>query len=1269
MATLTDAEKAALLWPIKAKGAVVRFAPLGDPAIEQNYHKSMEQGRFLETSIADANNWLLQKKTLLNEYVISYTHMHQLAVDGELNHHHRVPKYIADAISILQTAKRLQQEIVSLNNAVNQNITHLLAIEQSMTNMVQVANQSLANLLNNICNWGIPGLPSIPNLFPDSLWNWNGFEFSPLALFAALKSNNNWNFNFTFKDCSFGPTSPANLFVTDPLSTQTYSGLVYGSANYNPPLDGQITPASQDLSDPAFVAQMQGTTQTAVYSPSFNPNENMLGATPDPHFIISDFQMPAATYVADIVSIAPQLRNNTIFLTDPDYNNPNFAVRTPALQKALIHSINLAQIVASNYDPFMVSAWLIYLDLASNGRGGVWIPNFEAVYQQQLQPSISDILTLSVPWNDVLPGNGNFLWNGTWVVGNSYVVGDVVVFNGVNYVALVPNQGLEPDINPTSWGSVPAGTVYSNAPSIQLINTIQSLSTTERNHLLWQLSYIEASLLGYTRDANFDAYQDPAYLHGPTGDSLDYVPTAIGTAQSSLILGQGTAEFPVPITFPSAMLNVLNEVIAIATVHIQNDINYISPRLANRFTYDQFAQATMVDRFSQFWRDFATNLSHFLVQDPYLVGFAITYPEILDGVLDPLADAANSTAFNSLLLDVSTRSRSWTPGTPLPNIPKAPITGLTNNSTPNINTNGWTLPPTDLDPVAFLARPDIIVLPIPVQIAMLRTNLSYAGVNKWSSLMQQEIQTQITTANNILTATQQIGFQVQINSNVITQTAINANIVTIVVPNAYQPGDNVLIEGTTVTPALNGQILVVLTSSATQFTATFANPNVALQPDTGTTGLVTYAPVSALTPVAFDTIVFDFTGNVTNRTTFTVQSAGDYIGLGQIVFLPTTPPSGDGVYTATVTQNGTPIATINSDSTQGAPQSLAFSFTNTFAQGDVVQVLASHNFPSQQIVNSSSFFGMTQSQVPTPPSGPTSGDDTVTFNVVNPLPAWYVTNVGTTVPAGTAVFVQPDGTVAPVDPFVPAITNIAINGSNVLTVTTNGHHFFGAETDTITNIALVSNVLTVTAANNLQSGQSVTFSGIATSTYLNGQTIRVLTASGTQFTASYTHANDPSHPDTGSAAGIGDLVVFSGVGTASFLDGVVVTVLASGLTTTVFTATYVHAAYPSAADTGSVLRAIDASGAVLAPFVDGITTSSGLQGQPLQVATNYGDFFTATGVSFTQGGLIYVGANGLVTQDYTTLITQVGWVIVTGRADTTTNFIFEPNIPTRTTTL
>src|SRR5271157_3552153 len=281
---LPSAEQAALLWPIKAQGAVTRLSPAGNPAVSSVYSNSMEQGRFLESSIADANTQLLQAKQELFDKLTILSHMNSLAVDGQLGHTPRVPKYVADSISILQTAQQYQQEVQGIVSAINSNIQQLATIEASMLQMVQANLNALANLLNNICNWGIPPLPSIPNLFPDTIWNWNGFTFSPLALFAAFKSNTNFNFNFTFKDCSFGATAPSAIFTTDPLSTETYSGLVYGSANYFPPLNGQITPASQDLSDPAFILQMQGTMVTPVYNPSFNPNENMLGATPDPHF-------------------------------------------------------------------------------------------------------------------------------------------------------------------------------------------------------------------------------------------------------------------------------------------------------------------------------------------------------------------------------------------------------------------------------------------------------------------------------------------------------------------------------------------------------------------------------------------------------------------------------------------------------------------------------------------------------------------------------------------------------------------------------------------------------------------------------------------------------------------------------------------------------------------------------------------------------------------------------------------------------------------------
>jgi hypothetical protein len=757
--SLTSAEQQALLWPIKAKGDVQRWNPLSDPSIETYYHKAMEGGRWLETNIADANFQLLKAQQDLYQKILIYTHMNSLAVDGQLSDTPRVPKYIADSISILQTAHQLQGELTALANAIQGNITMILAIEASMLQMVQTALNSLANLLNNICNWGIPALPSIPNLFSDTMWNWNGFQFSPLALFAALKSNTNFSFNFSFSQCSFGPTAPSDLFVANPLSTESYSGYTYGTTNYDPPFQGAAVSPSQDQTDPAFIAQMQAQTSTPVYGSNFNPNTSMLGAVPDPHTIISDWRMPAATYAADIVSICPLLRQNTVEPGDPDYSSPNLTVRNPQLRKDLLHSINLTSIVQSNFDPFVVSAWLLYLNATRQGRGGIWIPNFEATYNQYLQPSIGNLLTLSVPWNDVL-GQTNYLWMGTWGDTTSYEQNDVVTFNGAKYLALSANSATEPDTDPTVWGPVPANTVYSDAPVITFTSTLQTLPTNQLNHLLWQLSYIEASLLGYTRTRAWDTNQDTAYLYGPTGADLDYVATPITATTSSLVLGSGTAEFPVPVTFPTAMKNTLDAVVALATTDIQNDVTYLSPRLGNRYTYNPFAQATMVDRFSQFWRDFASNLTAFLAQDAYLVQFAITYPEILNGALNPLGD---QTAYNLLLQDVATRSRTWTPGTPLLPIPVAPVVSplYSNSSSPTMGDNGW-IDDADMNPVAFLARPDVQAQPIGVQIAMLRTNLSYAAVNKFKSRFQAEVTSQINTANALLQTTTPTGFSVSI---------------------------------------------------------------------------------------------------------------------------------------------------------------------------------------------------------------------------------------------------------------------------------------------------------------------------------------------------------------------------------------------------------------------------------------------------------------------------------------------------------------------------
>src|SRR5271168_530985 len=60
---------------------------------------------------------------------------------------------------------------------------------------------------------------------------------------------------------------------------------------------------------------------------------------------------------------------------------------------------------------------------------------------------------------------------------------------------------------------------------------------------------------------------------------------------------------------------------------------------------------------------------------------------------------------------------------------------------------------------------------------------------------------------------------------------------------------------------------------------------------------------------------------------------------------------------------------------------------------------------------------------------------------------------------------------------------------------------FAGEIDTITNIAITTNILTVTAVNTFTVGVPVHLAGLSTATFLNGQIVTVTSTTGTTFTA------------------------------------------------------------------------------------------------------------------------------------------------------------------------
>ena len=141
-----------------------------------------------------------------------------------------------------------------------------------------------------------------------------------------------------------------------------------------------------------------------------------------------------------------------------------------------------------------------------------------------------------------------------------------------------------------------------------------------------------------------------------------------------------------------------------------------------------------------------------------------------------------------------------------------------------------------------------------------------------------------------------------------------------------------------------------------------------------------------------------------------------------------------------------------------------------------------------------------------------------------------LTAAGTPVPAGetpVALAVDPGGVFLfvasqgnSVDPISGTISVFNIK-SGVLTP---------AGAVSVTNVSLTSNVATITAANAFVPGEIVRLEGLNTATYLNNQTVAVRLATATQFTFSFTHADDPTHSDSGAVSEVFPTVPSSGTG-------------------------------------------------------------------------------------------------------------------------------------------
>jgi hypothetical protein len=95
-----------------------------------------------------------------------------------------------------------------------------------------------------------------------------------------------------------------------------------------------------------------------------------------------------------------------------------------------------------------------------------------------------------------------------------------------------------------------------------------------------------------------------------------------------------------------------------------------------------------------------------------------------------------------------------------------------------------------------------------------------------------------------------------------------------------------------------------------------------------------------------------------------------------------------------------------------------------------------------------------------------------------------------------------------VDYSIVSLANYKTYGLKVLSTSTP-----------ITSVSITTNVLTVVTNHNFSPGAPITLTNMGVATFLNGQVVTIATATPTQFTAVYTHANLATTAETGTATG------------------------------------------------------------------------------------------------------------------------------------------------------
>ena len=463
---------------------------------------------------------------------------------------------------------------------------------------------------------------------------------------------------------------------------------------------------------------------------------------------------------------------------------------------------------------------------------------------------------------------------------------------------------------------------------------------------------------------------------------------------------------------------------------------------------------------------------------------------------------------------------------------------------------------------------------ISLQPSITETNVTIVGRNydpafAWQPGTVYPVGTRFADPNsNVQVVVQSSGTGTSTSTgSAITATQLISNVLTVTANNSFQSGQSVVLTGTA-EAFLNGQTVVVSTLIGSGpvysgFTCTFVASNFVNAHDTGT--VVPQPTWSKLLPTT-GTQVAVASGALT------IQASNSY-GTGQQIFLT-------GFKNATFL-NGQ-VVTVSSATPSSFTAPLAQADYAATADSGLCEAVTSDNqllwanigvTAVTPTVRFTLLFAQSNLSVAiAPPSGISA-----LKNQTDCTLQWVTPDFPGFIGVRVMISTDPAGVNPPFTQFGDLVT--AITSTAETTITSTSNTSVNVPTAVVSNVVLANNLATIVAQNSFVPGMVVEMTNLANATFLNGETLTILSATPSGFTATFSAVNYGNPITATSISGgiltvtaqnsytAGQQVVLSGTAEA-FLNGQVLTVLSSGLTPFQFQAQFNHTNYTNASDSG-----------------------------------------------------------------------------------------------------